>query len=101
MSSNGGQFRVSFDEERMADALVRELPGVDICVEAEGEGWIVSIAGKKTDQLVVRVLGAVREVVAGRAGASALVRLDEHEYVMRGEDHASHTNGRPARQGVR
>ena len=57
MSSNGGTdghpFRVTLDQQRLTDALVRELSGNNISVHAENGSWIVSIDGATTDQLVV------------------------------------------------
>lgn len=93
MSSNGGTdahpFRVTLDQQRLADALVRELSGNNVSVHAENGSWIVSIAGATTDQLVVHALNAIRDTLARQPSASALVELDGREYVMRGEDHFS------------
>lgn len=93
MSSNGGTdghpFRVTLDQQRLADALVRELSGNNVSVPAENGSWIVSIDGATTDQLVVHALNAIRDTLARQPSASALVELDGREYVMRGEDHFS------------
>jgi hypothetical protein len=93
MSSNGGTdghpFRVTLDQQRLADALVRELSGNNVSVHAENGSWIVSIDGATTDQLVVHALTAIRDTLATQPSASALVELDGREYVMRGEDHFS------------
>ena len=94
LSSNGGSnghpFRVTLRQQWLADALARELSGDDISVHAENGGWIVSIAGAKTDRFVTRLLDAIRDTLARQANASALVELDGHEYVMRGEDLSPH-----------
>lgn len=93
MSSNGGTdghpLRVTLDQQRLADALVRELSGNNVSLHAENGGWIVSIDGATTDQLVVHALNAIRDTLARQPSASALVELDGREYVMRGEDHFS------------
>jgi hypothetical protein len=93
MSSNGGTdgqpLRVTLDQQRLADALVRALSGNNVSLHAENGSWIVSIDGATTDQLVVHALNAIRDTLARRPSASALVELDGREYVMRSEDHPS------------
>jgi hypothetical protein len=80
MSSNGGTdghpFRVTLDQQRLTDALVRELSGNNISVHAENGSWIVSIDGATTDQLVLHALNAIRDTLARQPSASALVELD-------------------------
>jgi hypothetical protein len=93
VSSNAGSnrhpFRVTLGQQRLADALAQELSPDNVSVHAEDSSWIVSIDGARTDQRVVRVLDAIRDTLVRQANASALVQLDGHEYVMRGEDHVS------------
>ena len=93
MSSNGGTdghpLQVTLDQQRLADALVRELSGNNVSLHAQNGSWIVSIDGATTDELVVHALNAIRDTLARQPSASALVELDGREYVMRGEDHLS------------
>ena len=78
--------RVRLKEQDEANALARELAGVDgLEVHRNGEGWEVSVDDVGGNGLVLRVLGGVRATLAGRAGASALVLLDGREYRMQGE----------------
>lgn len=77
--------RITVGEERHAVALAQELIGVsDIDLHPEREGWVVSLRAGHTNNLVVRVLDAVRRSLAGEPRASALVTLDGHEYQMQG-----------------
>jgi hypothetical protein len=78
--------RISFDEERHAVALARKLSGVsDVDLHPERDRWVVSLRARLTNNLVARVLDAVRRSLAGEPTASALVTLDGHEYHMQGE----------------
>ena len=47
--------------------------------------WEPAVDGADTDRLVVRVLDAVRQVLAGEPTATALVQMDGREYQMNGE----------------
>jgi anti-sigma B factor antagonist len=77
--------RITVDEERQAVALAQELIGVsDVDLHPERDAWVVSLRAGHTDNLVVRVLDAVRRSLAGEPTASALVTLDGHEYHMHG-----------------
>jgi hypothetical protein len=77
--------RITVDEERHAVALAQELIGVsDLDLHPERDRWVVSLRAGHTDNLVVRVLDAVRRSLAGEPTASALVTLDGHEYHMQG-----------------
>jgi hypothetical protein len=91
VGSNGAldkhPFRVTLDQQPLADALAQALSDKDVSVHAEDGSWIVSIDGVRTDQIVVHVLDAIRDTLAARPSASARVQLDGHDYVMRGEDH--------------
>lgn len=91
MSSNGAPdkhpFRVTLDQQPLADALAQALSDKDVSVHAQDGSWIVSIDGVTTDQIVVHVLDAIRDTLAERPSASAHVQLGGHDYVMRGEDH--------------
>jgi hypothetical protein len=91
--SNGASdkppFRVTLDQQRLADALAQALSDKDVSVHAEDGSWIVSIDDARTDQVVVCVLDAIRDTLARRPSASAHVQLDGNEYVMRGEDNIS------------
>jgi hypothetical protein len=95
VSSNGAAdkppFRVTLDQQRLADALAQALSDKNVSVHAEDGSWIVSIDDARTDQVVVRVLDAIRDTLARRPSASAHVQLDGHDYVMRGEDHIATT----------
>lgn len=90
MSGNGGAnghpFHVTLDQQRLAEALAKELAENDVSVHAENGNWIVSINEMKADRLVVRVLDATRATLASQPTATALINLDGREYVMRGED---------------
>jgi hypothetical protein len=78
--------RITVDEERQAIALAQELIGVsDVDLQPERDRWVVSLKTRHTDNLVVRVLDAVRRSLAGEPTASALVTLDGHDYHMQGE----------------
>jgi anti-sigma B factor antagonist len=75
--------RITVDEERHAVALAQELIGVsDVDLHPERDGWVVSLRAGHTDNLVVRVLHAVRRSLGGEPTASAT--LDGHEYHMQG-----------------
>ncbi len=77
--------RISVDEERDAVALAQELIGIsDVDLHPERDKWVVSLRAGHTDNLVVRVLDAVRRSLAGQPKASVLVTLDGHEYQMQG-----------------
>ena len=77
--------QITVDEERHAVALAQELIGFsDVDLHPERDGWVVSLRAGHTDNLVVRVLDAVRRSLAGEPTASALVTLDGHEYHMQG-----------------
>jgi anti-sigma B factor antagonist len=79
-------FRITVDEERQAVALAQELIGVsDVDLQRERDSWVVSISAGHTDNLVARVLDAVRRSLAGDPTASALVTLDGRDYHMQGE----------------
>jgi hypothetical protein len=78
--------RITVDEERQAIALAQELIGVsDVDLQPERDRWVVSLKTRHTDNLVVRVLDAVRRSLDGEPTASALVTLDGHDYHMQGE----------------
>jgi len=78
--------RITVDEERHAVALAQELIGVsDVDLQPERDRWVVSLKTRHTDNLVVRVLDAVRRSLDGEPTASALVTLDGHDYHMQGE----------------
>ncbi len=95
MRSNGASdkppFRVTLDQQRLADGLAQALSDKNVSVHAEDGSWIVSIDDTTTDHVVVCVLDAVRDTLARRPSASAHVQLDGNEYVMRGEDNISTT----------
>ena len=79
-------FRITVDEERHALALAEELLGVsEVDLQPDRGKWVVSLKTRRTDNLVVRVLDAVRRSLAGEPLASARVSLDGHEYHMQGE----------------
>ena len=78
--------RITVDEERQAVALAQELIGVsDVDLQPERDRWVVFLKTRHTDNLVVRVLDAVRRSLDGEPTASALVTLDGHDYHMQGE----------------
>ena len=53
--------RITVDKERHAVALAQELIGFsDVDLHPERDGWVVSLRAGHTDNLVVRVLDAVR-----------------------------------------
>jgi len=77
---------VRFSDEAQATAFAQELVGVSgVHVQADGDAWEVGIDGAKTGPFVVRVLDAVRDALAGKSDAFALVSLDGHEYRLDGE----------------
>ena len=86
--SNGHPFHVTLDQQSLAEALAKELAENDVSVHAENGNWIVSINEMKADRLVVRVLDATRATLASQPTATAFIKLDGREYVMRGEDHS-------------
>jgi hypothetical protein len=78
--------QITFDEERHAVSLAQKLSGVsDVDLHPERDRWVVSLRARLTNNLVARVLDAVRRSLAGEPTASALVTLDGHEYHMQGE----------------
>jgi hypothetical protein len=78
--------RISVDEERHAVALAQELIGFsDIDLHPERDRWVVSLKAVPSNNLVVRVLDAVRRSLAGEPTAMALVTLNGHEYRMQGD----------------
>ena len=82
--------RISFDEERHAVALAQRLSGVsDVDLHPERDSWVVSLraghTNNLTNNLIARVLDAVRRSLAGEPTVSALVSLDGHEYHLQGE----------------
>jgi hypothetical protein len=73
-------------DERRAIALAHELVGLTgLDLRPYDGGWEVAVDGATTDRLVVRVLDAVRQVLAGEPGVTAFVQLDGREYHMNGE----------------
>jgi anti-sigma B factor antagonist len=102
--------RISFDEERHAVALAQKLSGVsDVDLHPDRDGWVVSLraghTNNLTNNLVVRVLDAVRQSLAGEPTASALVTRDGHEYHREGEsvsmDRAWEWDGSTIAPGIR
>jgi hypothetical protein len=78
--------RIRLGEERHAIALAHELVGLTrLDLRRETGCWEVAVGGAESGRLLVRVLDAVRGVLAGQPSASALVLLDGHEYRMQGE----------------
>jgi hypothetical protein len=79
-------FRITVDEERHAIALARVSTASRRSTFYRERGkWVVSLKTRRTDNLVVRVLDAVRRSLAGEPLVSARVTLDGHEYHMQGE----------------
>ena len=103
MGSNGARdkrpFRVTLDRQWLAKALAEALSEHEVSVFADDGGWIVSIGDARTDQLVMRVLDAIRDTLAKQPSASAHVQLDGHDYVMRGQDHITTTASQPTTAG--
>jgi hypothetical protein len=95
-SANGNPFRVTLDQQRLAEALAEELSENDVSIHTENGDWIVSINEAKGDELVVRVLDATRATLSAQPTASAIVQLDGREYVMRGEDQSPKTVAPPS-----
>ena len=57
--------RISVDEERHAVALAQELIGIsNVDLHPERDRWVVSLRAGHTNNLVVRVLDAVRRSLA-------------------------------------
>ncbi len=78
-------FRITVEEERHAVALAQELIGLsDVDLQRERDRWVVSLRARHTENLVGRVLDAVRRSLAGDPTASALVTLDGREYHLQG-----------------
>ena len=78
-------FRITVEEERHAVALAQELIGLsDVDLQPERDRWVVSLRARHTENLVVRVLDAVRRSLAGDPTASALVTLDGRQYHLQG-----------------
>jgi hypothetical protein len=78
--------RVRVDEEPRAAALadtLGELAAVEL--RPDGAGWEVVVDYAGSGPLLVSVLNAIRDALAGQSSASALVLFDGHEYWMRGE----------------
>jgi hypothetical protein len=78
--------KVRFGEEGDANAFAQHLAGVPgVQIEADGEAWEVGVDGAKTGRFVVQVLEAVRQALAGKTDAYALVSLDGREYRLEGD----------------
>jgi hypothetical protein len=78
--------RIKVDEEPHALALAQELIGIaGLDVRQLADGWEVRVERIDGDRVVVRILDAVRQALAGDPSVSALVVLDGREYRMRGE----------------
>ena len=79
-------FLIRFEDQRHAAALVGALDGIARSEVHQNNGsWEVLLDGAKTDGSVVRVLDAIRSVLAGDARASAQILLDGRTYVMQGQ----------------
>lgn len=77
---------VRVEDETRAIALAHELIGLTrLDLRRRDGGWELAVDGADTDRLVVRVLDAVRQVLAGEPTATALVQMDGREYQMNGE----------------
>jgi hypothetical protein len=78
--------RVRLHDEAQAQAVVRELAGIDgVALEPGSGAWEVTVGDRNGDRLVVAVLDAVRRALAGQPTESALVFLDGREYQLQGE----------------
>jgi len=78
--------RVRLHDEAQAQAVVRELAGIDgVAMEPGSGAWEVTVGDRNGDRLVVAVLDAVRRALAGQPTESALVFLDGREYQLQGE----------------
>jgi anti-sigma B factor antagonist len=78
-------FRITVEEERHVVALAQELIGLsDVDLQRERDRWVVSLRAKHTENLVGRVLDAVRRSLGGDPTASAVVTLDGREYHLQG-----------------
>jgi len=83
---NADFLRITVDEERQAVAVASELIDVsEVDLHSERDRWVVSLKAGHSNNLVTRVLDAVRRSLAGEPTASALVTIDGHDYQMRGE----------------
>ena len=83
---NADFLRITVDEERQAVAVASELIGVsEVDLHSERDRWVVSLKAGHSNNLVVRVLDAVRRSLAGEPTASALVTIDGHDYHMDGD----------------
>jgi len=82
---NADFLRITVDEERQAVTVASELTDVsEVDLHSERDRWVVSLKAGHSDNLVVRVLDAVRRSLAGEPTASALVTIDGHDYHMHG-----------------
>jgi len=83
---NADFLRITVDEERQAVAVASELIDVsEVDLHSERDRWVVSLKAGHSNNLVVRVLNAVRRSLAGEPTASALVTIDGHDYHMHGD----------------
>jgi hypothetical protein len=57
----------------------------EVDLHSERDRWVVSLKAGHSNNLVVRVLDAVRRSLAGEPTASALVTIDGHDYHMDGD----------------
>ena len=78
--------KVRLAQEEHAQAVVRELAGIDgVALQGAGGAWEVTVGNGTGDRLVVAVLVAIRRALTGQPTASALVFLDGREYQLQGE----------------
>jgi len=78
--------RIRLPAERHARALESELAAVaQLELEQRDGTWEVTVGGFLGDKLVVRVLNAVSNALAGDSTATAVVLLNGREYQLQGE----------------
>jgi hypothetical protein len=78
--------RIRLHEERHARALESQLAALaPLELEQRDGGWEVTVGGFLGDKLVVSVLNAVSNALAGDTTATALVHLNGREYQLQGE----------------
>lgn len=78
--------KVRVTDERQAASLARSLRRLDgLHVHCADDGCEIAVDGADSDRVILSVLDAVRDTLAGDPASSASVLLNSREYHMQGE----------------